>query len=404
MHEGLAGKDWKKRSGKAALVGACLLVIGCAGGEGAEPPLEELDSRAAALVGGCAGSGVDADHDGNDDGIEDCLLQKHAPVVYMPLDLDWTWPANADWYLARVHMRFHHNNCSDCQILNQGYVNQSSLINRTHYKKGGWPGCGHGGTLYNSGSGPWSEDHTFFLQDPTSSDSAHPGSSYTSDWITYGHVYKNAIGGLNLQYWFFFPYNDGPSGFNHEGDWESIIVRLRTDATIDGVWFCEHGNCNNFRGPSQMSWFDANHPYVWTADGTHASYPDPGWCNNDFNEGYDYSCQTVAGYRWFTWAGGRGSNAGLQGGGVLHAGELSYPLAGQTFLKYAGRWGEIGSSGATSGPRSPSYQSNWTFDKYVPPPTSSCAGACGGSAGSCFCDSLCQQYGDCCPDYATYCL
>lgn len=364
MLEWLWSRGWRRR-GSTAVVALSALAFG-AGCGADEAGWGALGSLSSELVGGCAGSGVDADYDGNDDGVERCLLDKHAPVLYLPRDLDWTLPANVNWYLARVHMRFHHSSCSDCQLLNVGSVNQSTLTSQSHYKKGGWPGCGHGGTLYNSSSGPWNEDHTFFLQDPYSSDPSHAGSSNPADWITYGRVHKNALGGMNLQYWFFFPYNDGVSGFNHEGDWESVIVRLRPDATVDGVWFCEHGNCNNFRTPSQMSWFDANHPYVWTADGTHASYPDPSWCNNDVNEGYDYSCQTVSAYRWFTWAGGRGSNAGYQGGGITHVGEKNYPLNGNTFLKYAGRWGEIGSSSNTSGPRSPSYQSNWNFDAYVP--------------------------------------
>ncbi len=33
----------------------------------------------------------------------------------------------------------------------------------------------------------------------------------------------------------------------------------------------------------------------------------------------------------------------------------------------------------------------------------SCNGVCGGSSGSCFCDSACTQYGDCCADYQSYC-
>ena len=34
---------------------------------------------------------------------------------------------------------------------------------------------------------------------------------------------------------------------------------------------------------------------------------------------------------------------------------------------------------------------------------SSCAGYCGGSAGSCWCDSACTGYGDCCSDYQQMC-
>ncbi|HEY0094388.1 MAG TPA: hypothetical protein VGB96_08695, partial [Archangium sp.] len=66
-------------------------------------PLHEeeaaLAERADALL-------VDADADGIDDGLEDQLAAKFAPEVRLaPLSIDWTRPANVDWYLARVHMR-----------------------------------------------------------------------------------------------------------------------------------------------------------------------------------------------------------------------------------------------------------------------------------------------------------
>jgi len=38
------------------------------------------------------------------------------------------------------------------------------------------------------------------------------------------------------------------------------------------------------------------------------------------------------------------------------------------------------------------------------PPEQSCAGDCGGYGGTCWCDSLCTSYGDCCADYAEMCL
>jgi hypothetical protein len=36
-------------------------------------------------------------------------------------------------------------------------------------------------------------------------------------------------------------------------------------------------------------------------------------------------------------------------------------------------------------------------------PSGYCGGRCGGNAGTCWCDSACTSYGDCCPDYATSC-
>jgi hypothetical protein len=40
-----------------------------------------------------------------------------------------------------------------------------------------------------------------------------------------------------------------------------------------------------------------------------------------------------------------------------------------------------------------------------PPPGDSCEGNCGGPSddGSCYCDSLCTYYGDCCDDEAIWC-
>ena len=34
---------------------------------------------------------------------------------------------------------------------------------------------------------------------------------------------------------------------------------------------------------------------------------------------------------------------------------------------------------------------------------SSCEGSCGGNAGNCYCDNLCDRRNDCCPDVDTYC-
>ena len=74
------------------------------------------------------------------------------------------------------------------------------------------------------------------------------------------------------------------------------------------------------------------------------------------------SCETNSNYRWFTWAGGKGTAAGFQGGGVINVGEKARPLNGQQFIKYNSRWGEIGNTSHTNGIRTPSFQGNWLRD------------------------------------------
>ena len=341
----------------------CAAVISLAFTTGCGPDRESLDSDLKtvkqSVVAGCATTAVDADADGIDDGLESCLLQRHAPVVYLPSSLDWTKPANVDWYLARTTLRFTHDGCPDCSILAVGSVTQSNLINRSHNEKD-WL-CSHNSTTRYSYGTTWNENETFFLQPPD--DTVHNGSSTPADWKVYGHVYKNSLGGVNVQYWFFYAYNDGQVGFNHEADWEHVNVRLNPDYSVAGVYYAHHKSVTYYAKAS-VQWFNTTHPYVWAADGSHASYPSESICNSTIEEaGWGASsCETNASYRWFTWAGGKGTLAGYQGGGVVNVGEKTLPLSGQNFIKYNSRWGEIGNTSETSGVRGPAFNGNWLLD------------------------------------------
>jgi hypothetical protein len=341
----------------------CAAVISLAFTTGCGPDRESLDSDLKtvkqSVVAGCATTAVDADADGIDDGLESCLLQRHAPVVYLPWSLDWTKPANVDWYLARTTLRFTHDGCPDCSILAVGSVTQSNLINRSHNEKD-WL-CSHNSTTRYSYGTTWNENETFFLQPPD--DTVHNGSSTPADWKVYGHVYKNSLGGVNVQYWFFYAYNDGQAGFNHEADWEHVNVRLNPDYSVAGVYYAHHKSVTYYAKAS-VQWFNTTHPYVWAADGSHASYPSESICNSTIEEaGWGASsCETNASYRWFTWAGGKGTLAGYQGGGVVNVGEKTLPLSGQNFIKYNSRWGEIGNTSETSGVRGPAFNGNWLLD------------------------------------------
>ncbi len=341
-----------------AVVGGLWLISGCGGPE--EEGLEsQLTTARQRLVAGCTLSSVDADADGLDDGLENCLLQRHAPVLYLPWSLDWARPARVDWYLPRVHMRFHHDGCPDCAVLALGSVTQTSLINRSHTEKD-WVCSHNGATRYSYGDG-FNANETFFLQPPD--DATHNGSTNPADWKVYGHVYKNALGGVNVQYWYFFPYNDGPSGFNHESDWEHINVRLAADYTVSGVHFAHHSNVTYY-ARAEVQWYGTTHPVVWIADGSHASYRSEAICDSTIEEaGMGLSsCETNSSYRWFTWAGGKGTAAGFQGWGVINVGEKARPLNNQHFIKYNSRWGEIGNTSHTNGIRTPSFQGNWLRD------------------------------------------
>ena len=310
----------------------------------------------------------DRDEDGLSDSFENCLANKHAPVLYLPLSMDWIRPTSVDWYLPRVRMRFNHdNNCSDDPVTDT--PTQSELVSQSNRTKKGWANwpweiCDYTDTIIYSDilrDPHWSSDHHFFLQ--ANNDNSHSGSTDSvNNWKVYVHSYPSNTG-VNIEYWYFFPYNDNVSWSNHEGDWEHILIKLDCNNIITQIIYYQHGEPSSVNR-SNIEWFEnttGGHPLVWIADGSHASYPhNDNACNSNWKEGSDTSCETVNRYRWFTWSGGKGSREGYQGFGLVQLGETDRHLNGQIWIRYAGRWGEIGEvnipgPGAfTSGPTTPS--------------------------------------------------
>lgn len=352
-----------------ALLGIAAIAAGCSDDR---QPLASAPDRPAR-----AAWGVDNDADGIDDGVEMDLATTYAPVLYMPNLItraeagsgvwgDWTWPASVDWYLPIVQMRFHHSNCPDHQILNVGTITTANLITQRHQRATSWLACSHSGATYGSnGDGGFDKDNAFFLQ-ATNDDLVHPGVRDPAGWKVYTHVYRNNIGGVSIQYWFFYAYNDFIAAFNHEADWEHITVQLNAAQQPASLTYAAHYSPKTWQ-PYQVTWYNGTHPQVWVADGSHASYASEGECDSAFPEGTNESCWTNPDQRWFTWAGGKGADSGLQGGGLVNVGEMpeagssKRPMPGQEWLRYSGRWGEIGTEELvpgedTSGPQGPGYQ------------------------------------------------
>jgi hypothetical protein len=89
---------------------------------------------------------------------------------------------------------------------------------------------------------------------------------------------------LNLQYWFFYAYNDWCTafdGFNdHEGDWEGLQLFFRLDAggrpTEPPAYICYLGHHSRITKPWNHPDVEKSgtHPHVYVAAGSHASYPE----------------------------------------------------------------------------------------------------------------------------------
>lgn len=114
--------------------------------------------------------------------------------------------------------------------------------------------------------------------------------------IYYHQVCCGGAGYSYLDYWWYYRYNDAPTGeFDHEGDWEGVsIARSFNRQTFDFASFAQHEHRYNYlRETLQCDAGGAlscgtrdnqagKRLHVFPANGTHASYAKPcdniGWC------------------------------------------------------------------------------------------------------------------------------
>ncbi|HTP25502.1 MAG TPA: Vps62-related protein [Anaeromyxobacteraceae bacterium] len=294
-----------------------------------------------ALASLCPHPAVAADANGNglDDAFEEMLLKQYAPLVILSPD-ERALPANVDWFLARSRLDPAFEPLAGKDAAGKGsagvsQVTQASLLGDVE------------AALRAVGRE---------VARLRPNRSARPGSSDPRDWIVYGHVYPAKDGGVLVQYWFFYAFNDFYVLFDHDGDWEHVTLRLDARHRPLGVWYARHG----WNAPGK--WFpwdslerEGEHPVVLSARGSHASYADTGdvlfW---------DRSCSTrlpqLAKERgcpiWRTWAEGTG--------GIVNTGPRSRPKPRAWFLSWPGQWGTLGwFLRETGGPPGPAYQAGW---------------------------------------------
>lgn len=292
-------------------------------------PRRNLALAAALLVAlPLVARAADRDGDGLDDDLEDALLERFAPVVLLH-PTEPVRPSSAEWLLARADLE---------PAPGPGArVMQASIL----------------GALSSLVVPPAIEDPTARIRP---FHGALGGSADPRDWEVYGHALPAPRGGVILQYWFFYPFNDAFWAFDHEGDWEHVTVRLDATLRPEGAYYARHLDSH------PGVWFawsalsrEGDHPVVLAGRGTHASYATlhdaPFW---------ERTCATLDPARaagggctvWRTWS--------VEGGGVQNMGERSFPRVG--FLDWPGRWGSTGAFGSdsrTGAPPGPAFQAGW---------------------------------------------
>jgi hypothetical protein len=374
---------------------------------------------------------VDNDHDGIDDNFEQKLAERFAPVLFIEHD-ESNYPVNVEWFLARAHLHYHEDCTGDvehegfgpnpigtqenllgppwsdgpyCGQDDEGYEHPPHrLLTTTAADPDGQVSAGAATTGY-------SDQQTFLLPDLQGSDRV--GSTNPADWRTYTHVYPTKDGGVMIQYWHVFSYNElSVAGFgNHGGDWDaSIQVQLDSSLALEGIWFSRHGDDHPgdfFTHDSTFLHFYGTHPLMTIDGGGHAAFANP----LDFCDKHSIAGGTIAwptdltdptnpaklgatnalfscvgelaltgGIVWETWTGGKVRAAGelthpipelSDHGGLVNLGEYNpctpttcngddqaskllagrfYPLNGQIFIQYSGRWGDLGTMNPPRGP------------------------------------------------------
>ena len=113
---------------------------------------------------------------------------------------------------------------------------------------------------------------------------AYDGSQGGRPRYTYYHRTVREGEYLNLQYWFFYAYNDWGNGFggfnDHEGDWEGfhVFFKLEGGRPVEPpAYVCFLGHESRLTRPWDHPEVEkvGTHPVIYVAAGSHASYPQP---------------------------------------------------------------------------------------------------------------------------------
>jgi hypothetical protein len=261
-----------------------------------------------------AGTHVDLDHDGIDDQLEDALAERFAPVVHHQRS-ETNFPVNVEWLLARTSLREIDDRVSGGREIVRQIPTQTALLAQTTTRS----------VCKASG---------YFLADVDTVARAGLRND-PSGWTTYVHTYGNAAGGITIQYWRLYAYDETKVLFvnwGHGGDWEGIAVELDRQQQPQSVSLLGHTGIERARA-NAITW-EATHPLIWSEPGGHASR----------KSGSRVAADVV---RQETWT--------PAGGGLVNVGEKTQPRNGQVFIQYSGLWGTPHRLFVTSGYWGPAF-------------------------------------------------
>ena len=329
------------------------------GGSAFVPSAQGAAEGALAVCASPSPAAVDGDGDGLADECEQALAERFAPIVYHAVD-ESNYPTNVDSLLHSTTLSFYDDACApDLKELVLAHVTQLTLLAHSHGAS-----CGSQTAVSSSGTRSRRKRRTFFLGDVA--EGVRGGSDDPSEWATYVHAYKNDVGGVTLQYWRVYPYND--SWNDHGGDWEGAHIVL--DRTLSPVIVRLLGHSGIAELPFGDLEREGEHVRLFSEPGGHATR----------------ASGEADGMRQETWTHGEVRDDGRlvgETGPLINVGAREAPLNEQRFIQYSGLWGSPGMLFAWSGYWGPAYnETDLRADGFV---TAWCAGMVGANVASeCF--------------------
>lgn len=268
---------------------------------------------------------------------------KYAPVVYLHGG-EKLLPATATNFIRGSGLRWHHDStCGDHDVKsvdgspsrppNAAALARGDYRHQTAHSRFSFRSCDHEDAEYRSsqsvrpmGGGDSGGEGMFLDLD----DELRGGEGVSAP------VYW-AVHGNHIVYWFHYADNRpnvrrGPD-LGHEGDWENITVVLGAKNQAVRVYYAQHGD-------GCIVDADGKRPKVYSARGSHASYPTPGkreYKAIDGPKGADAVIEDDAD------ANGR----------LWDSAPRLRMLANEEWYGYGGGWGEVDPDKSLTGPSGP---------------------------------------------------
>jgi hypothetical protein len=279
----------------------------------------------------------DQDGDGIHDACEQRLAERYAPVIYHSSD-ESNFPTNVDAFLAQTALWFYHYAKPELTRPVLEHPTQQQLLN--HQQTINSPAL----TVRSDATRSKNKLVSFYLADVP--ENARKGSTNAAQWTTYFHAYTNELGGITIQFWRFYAYNDAFN--NHGGDWEGIHIILDQSLNPEAIALLGHVNMDPH--PYGSVRIEGNHPVIFSEGGGHGSrlsgdgidargcsglFTVPPFCKMTLDNPKTFVRQETWTGGKVTWFDGRTETTGP----LVNIGEKSRPLNGQVFIRYSGLWG-----------------------------------------------------------------